>query len=296
MQTLMLGMACIVVLASGLVAQNDSASRSPVEIRANPLDDLKYVWIQPGTFQMGCSDGDNECTPKERPAHMVTLTKGFWIGQTEATVEAYKRFVRATGRKVPPEPSYSSRSKVTLETNPGWREDQQPMVNVNWNEAAAYCSWAGGRLPTEAEWEYAARAGETGARYGPVDEIAWYAENSGRSALDTPAIRAAGGYLRDITPLLATNGNRPHAVGQKAPNRWGLFDVLGNAHEWVQDWWGDYQAGPATDPKGPPTGVKRVDRGSEFGAPPWLVRLSLRGGDDPTHGDAANGFRCVLDH
>lgn len=293
MHRMMLGGAGIVVLSTGLAAQNPTESRTG--IRANPPDGLRYVRIQPGTFQMGCSDGDMECTPMEKPAHTVTLTKTFWIGQTETTVGAYRRFVRAAGLTMPPEPSYSSRSKVTVQTNPGWREDQQPMVNVNWSEAAAYCSWAGGRLPTEAEWEYAARAGEAGARYGPVDEIAWYGENSGRSPLNMPAIRAAGGTLRDITPLLAPNGNRTHSAGQKAPNGWGLFDVLGNAHEWVQDWWGEYHAVATTDPTGPLTGVKRVARGSEFGAPPWLVRLSLRSSDDPTHGDAANGFRCVLD-
>jgi formylglycine-generating enzyme len=278
-------------------APQGTAKQAPVEPKVNAHDGLRYVLILPGTFQMGCSEGDNECTAGEKPAHTVTLTRGFWMAQTEVTVQAYKRFVASTGRAMPPEPTYSSRSTVTFRTNPAWGDDQQPIVNVTWNDAAAYCRWAGGRLPTEAEWEYAARAGEKRARYGNPDDIAWYAENSGRSPLNTVSIRAAGGNIREINPLMAPNGNGTHPVGQKASNRWGLFDMLGNAHEWVADWLGNYQQASSTDPTGPATGERRVIRGSEFGGVPWLLRLSLRSGDNPTHGDAANGFRCALnDH
>jgi formylglycine-generating enzyme required for sulfatase activity len=271
------------------------AQASVGNVRLNPIDGLRYVLIQPGTFLMGCSEGDTECTPRERPVHAVTLTKGFWIGQTEVTVAAYKRFTAATGRAMPPEPAYSARSPVTFRANPAWKDDQQPIVDTSWNDAVAYCTWAGGRLPTEAEWEYASRAGEKGPRYGNPDDIAWYAENSGRVPLNTPAIRATGGTLRDISPLAAPNGNGSHPVGQKTPNRWGLFDVLGNVHEWVQDWEGEYQASPSTDPAGPNSGERRVVRGGEYLSVPWNLRLSLRTADIPTHGDPANGFRCALD-
>ena len=109
-----------------------------------------------GTFMMGCSPGDSECDAGERPAHQVTITKGFWMGQTDVTVAAYKRFAAATGKQMPAEPNYSGRP-----LNPGWSDDAMPIVDVTWYEAQAYCGWAGGRLPTEAEWEYAARAGST---------------------------------------------------------------------------------------------------------------------------------------
>jgi sulfatase modifying factor 1 len=290
----------ILVVVSLVALAGPSRSQSTVEqmsggTRVNTQDQLKYVLIASGTFQMGCSEGDDECVAAEKPAHRVTLTNSFWIGQTEVTVHAHKRFVVSSGQVMPPEPAYSSRSAVTFRNNPGWEDDQQPIVNVAWNDAVAYCAWIGGRLPTEAEWEYAARAGEKSARYGNPDDIAWYAENSGRSPLNTVSIRAAGGNIREITPLLAPNENGSHKVSMKAPNRWGLFDMLGNVHEWVADWNGAYQEAPSTNPSGPATGEKRVIRGSEFGGPPWLLRLSLRSSDIPTHRDGANGFRCVVE-
>jgi formylglycine-generating enzyme len=264
------------------------------DIERNRRDGLRYVLIRPGSFQMGCSDGDHECTPGEKPAHFVTLTRAFRMGITEVTVGAYKRFVASTGASMPPEPEYSSRSQVTFRANPAWRDDEQPIVNVRWHDAVAYCAWAGGRLPTEAEWEYAARAGDKRARYGALDDIAWYSENSGRLRLGTVALRAAGKNIREIMPLMAPNGNGTHAVGQKAANRWGLYDMLGNAHEWVLDWYGPYQPMAMTDPTGPSRGSKRVIRGGEYLTVPWLLRVSLRTSDVPTHGDAANGFRCVI--
>lgn len=225
-------------------------------VRENPKDGLKYVWIPPGTFMMGCSLGDTECVDREKPSHQVTISKGFWIGQTEVTVGAYKRFAAATGRRMPPAPSF----------NNSWANDNMPIVNVTWNDARDYCTWAGGRLPTEAEWEYAARGGSTEARYGPIDEIAWYDKNS---------------------------EGQTHEVAQKRANGFGLFDVLGNVWEWVNDGYDEkgYHHRPSQDPSGATSGVYRVLRGGSWLDLPRLVRVSYRNWYYPASRDGG-GFRC----
>ena len=118
---------------------------------------MEYAWIPPGEFWMGCAPSDSDCNPDERPRHRVRLTKGFWLSRAETTVGAYGRYADSTGRSRPRAPSFTqSRS--------------DPVVNVSWEDAAGYCGWAGGRLPTEAEWEYAARGGVEAAIYPWGDE------------------------------------------------------------------------------------------------------------------------------
>jgi formylglycine-generating enzyme required for sulfatase activity len=226
--------------------------------RENPKDGLKYVWIPPGTFMMGCSPGDNECEYDEKPAHEVTITKGFWIGQTEVTVAAYKRFSNETGHDFPTSPDFNSR----------WRNDNWPIVNVTWDDAKAYCVWSGGRLPTEAEWEYAARAGSTEARYGDIASIAWSDSNS---------------------------GGRTHNVGEKRANGFGLYDMFGNVWEWVSDWYNEnyYESRASQDPSGPPSGTRKVVRGGSFANDPSNGRASSRGAGALDSGDSDGGLRCV---
>jgi formylglycine-generating enzyme required for sulfatase activity len=226
-------------------------------VRANPKDGLKYVWIPPGTFMMGCSPGDSECRDQEKPAHPVTITRGFWIGQTSVTVGAYKRFMGATGRSMPEAPSF----------NMGWANENMPMVNVSWDDGHAYCGWMGGRLPTEAEWEYAARAGSTAPRYGPIDEVAWYYDNSGL---------------------------RAHQVAQKRANGFGLFDMLGNVWQWMNDRYAAdyYRASPGRDPQGPNRGLEHALRGGSWYFRSPLVRVSFRGGGEPGVKNPQAGFRC----
>ena len=218
----------------------------------NDKDGLKYVWIPPGTFTMGCSPGDSECSGNEKPAHRVTISKGFWLGQTEVTEGACKRFAQ------------ESRKDMTAKSG----NDARPIVNVSWDDGTAYCAWAGGRLPTEAEWEYAARAGSTEARYGPIDEVSWYDKNSGGGA---------------------------NAVAQKRANAFGLFDMLGNVWEWVSDWYGEkyYEGSPEHDPAGPSGGEYRVLRGGSWVVNPGVVRLSNRVRYRPGYQDSNIGFRCV---
>jgi serine/threonine-protein kinase len=158
------------------------------ETKVNPADALKYVWIGPGKFSMGCSPSDNECNADESPAHEVTLSKGFWIGETEVTQAAYER---VSGRN----PSENKGPDL-------------PVDSVSWYQANAFCKSAGMRLPAETEWEYAARAGGTGPRYGRPIEIAWLGFNSEK---------------------------KTHPVAQKKQNAYGLYDMLGNVAEWTAD-------------------------------------------------------------
>ena len=228
-------------------AQTDSTAHAKTKV--NPKDGLTYVWIPPGTFQMGCSPGDSECGNSEKPSHLVTITEGFWIGQTPVTQAAYKKVVGS---------------------NPSdFQGDQLPVEAVTWNDAKTYCERIDMRLPTEAEWEYAARGGDASARYGPLDSIAWYGANS---------------------------ENTTHQVARKQANGYGLFDMLGNVWEWVADWYGPYDAASATDPKGPASGQLRVLRGDVWDMDASGVRASVRNKALPgEHLDSwhAVGIRCA---
>jgi formylglycine-generating enzyme required for sulfatase activity len=223
-------------------------------VRVNPRDGMNYVWIPAGTFMMGCSPEDSECMGQEKPAHQVTISKGFWIGQTEVTVKAFRGYVELSGAPLPT----------------GQKSDQHPVVYVDWASAAGYCRWAGGRLPTEAEWEYAARGGSAAARYAPVEEIAW---NSGNS------------------------GGQWHRVGQRRANSFGLFDMLGNVWQWVDDRYDAnyYRNSPAVDPPGPASGSMRVLRGGSWGCALSCVRASSRGGREPGTRYSGIGFRCAAE-
>lgn len=283
------------LLSNGLPLEA-SVAHAPGKVRVNRKDGLKYSWIPNGTFQMGCSTGDDECTADEKPAHQVKISKGFWMGQTEVPVSAYKRFVRAAGKTMPAEPALLGRP-----LNAGWKNEAMPMVNVNWNESQDYCAWAGGRLPTDAEWEYAARGGNPSARYGPPDEIAWYADNSGRQRLDSTQLKIEdkktyGGGRRIMDQRLKENGNGLREVGQKRPNAFGLFDMFGNVWEWVDGWYDpDYNRGsPSPDRPGPASGQLRLVRGASWDDVPAYLRVSYSHKCEPGLRDYTLGFRCVL--
>ena len=215
---------------------------------------LKWVRIPAGDFTMGCSPGDNECGDDEKPAHFVRITKPFEMAVTETTVAQFRKYAKASGTKMPEQET--------------WSTDAHPVVNVTWAESAAFCKWAGGRLPTEAEAEYAARGGSPEVRYGPLGESAWYADNAGSSA---------------------------HPVGLKKANAYGLFDILGNVWEWTADWYSNvtYQSGDSRNPVGPRTGEYRVLRGGSWIYGPRRVRASFRGRDTPTDQNYDVGFRCL---
>jgi formylglycine-generating enzyme required for sulfatase activity len=208
--------------------------------RVNPKDGLTYVWIPAGLFQMGCSPGDNKCDSGDEPAKRVTIAKGFWLGESEVPQAAYEK---VTGKNPSHFGSY-------------FKGANRPVEQVTWDDAGAYCRAIEGRLPREVEWEYAARAGTKGARYGELDRAAWYQQNSGSST---------------------------HPVEQKDPNGWGLYDMLGNVWEWVEDPY------PGTE------GQARTLRGGSWAEPARNVRSSGRIGVWPSFRDDHVGFRCVLE-
>ena len=227
-----------------------AAGPNPGTVRRNPLDKLEYVWIPPGEFQMGCSSGDKACDASEKPQHRVTISNGFWMGQTEVTQSAFGTLMQKA-------PSH-------------FKGPQLPVDQVPFHDAEQYCKAAGGRLPTEAEWEYAARAGSAAPRYGQLDAVAWYKSNS-----------------NDTT----------HPVKKKIPNAWGLYDMLGNVQEWVTDWSLDtyFRTLPpsTTDPQGPPSGKERGERGGSWLGSPYSLRFSYRDKDLPADNKNNVGFRCV---
>jgi formylglycine-generating enzyme required for sulfatase activity/energy-coupling factor transporter ATP-binding protein EcfA2 len=219
----------------------------PAKLRTNAEDGLVYTWIPPGKFKMGCSTGDSQCRENESPTHEVGISKGFWLGQTEVTQAAWRKVMK---------------SHLSL-----FKGDQLPVEGVSWSEAAKYCETVGGRLPTEAEWEYAARGGNNSARYGELDAVAWYGKNS---------------------------GNTTHPVGGKQANQVGLFDMLGNVWEWVWDDYGRYKSDAVVDPLVEITDAQfGVVRGGSWDDVPQDARTSIRIRVVPVHRYKDIGFRCV---
>jgi formylglycine-generating enzyme required for sulfatase activity len=220
--------------------------------KVNPKDGLTYVWIAPGKFMMGCAPGDEDCGDDEKPLHEVTITKGFWMAQMLVTQSAYQKLMSKS-------PSHFHGEKMPL-----------PVETLTYDDALAFCTAAGMRLPTEAEWEYAARAGDATPRYGKIDAIAWYNANSGGTT-------------------------RP--VGKKQPNAWKLYDMLGNLWEWTSDRYGRdyYQHSEKQDPKGAAEGEDHPLRGGCWNSSPDIVRVSQRVSAPPSQHGANVGFRCAGD-
>jgi len=272
------------------------SSDHQVNHAVNPLDGQVYIWIPPGTFQMGCSFDDRACQnmkpfSNENPRHSVTISRGFWMGQTEVTVGAYRKYAKAIGKKSIKELVHAAPERFRDEGFP--QSDDHPVAFVAWEDAVQYCEWAGGRLPTEAEWEYAARSGSKTARYGNLEDIAWYADNSGQLRLNSSELEDR--QLRN--QILRDNRNDTHHVRGKAPNDFGLYDMLGNVTEYCNDWYGGkyYDACVEIDPVGPSTGEYRVIRGGDFSNRPLVVRVSWRSYMLLNHRFKSIGFRCVLD-
>jgi formylglycine-generating enzyme required for sulfatase activity len=230
-------------------AQQEPATAS-TSSKVNPRDGQTYIWLPPGRFVMGCSPNDPACDGDEKPPHSVDLNTGFWLARTEVTRGQYTRLVGGAKSAI---------------------DEDLPVTGISWASAKAYCAAAGGRLPSEAEWEYAARAGTTTRYYGTLPAIAWFADNA---------------------------DGQPQRVAAKMPNAFGLHDMLGNVSEWARDRYYN-----AYDDSADPTIVEEPLAGNASGVArggSWLsdedgVRVSRRLEMLPDAEEPHIGFRCVID-
>jgi formylglycine-generating enzyme required for sulfatase activity len=254
---------------------------------------MRLVRIRPGTFTMGSPGNEEGHAANEGPRRQATITRTYYLGACPVTKGQFAAFVKETGYKTDAEKDgqggwgynaatrkYEGRDPMYSWRYTGWEQtDNHPVVNVTWNDATEFCKWLSkkeGRvyeLPTEAEWEFACRAGTTTAySFGDdpkqLGDYAWYSDNS---------------------------DGRPHAVGGKKPNPWGLYDLHGNVFQWCADWYGDkYESGPVKDPKGPAAGKTRVVRGGSWNGGPNDCRSANRVGDNPGDSTGDTGFRAAL--
>ena len=228
------------------------------QIYVNSLG-MEFVKIPAGSFSMGSDAEDKDAYDSEKPQHTVTITQAFYLGRYEVTQEQWKKVMGTT-------PSKFQGLKNPVE-QVSWNDAQEFIRRLNeMEETAQY------RLPTEAEWEYAARAGtKTRFSLGDDDEqlgrYGWYSSNS---------------------------DNKSQPVGGKRPNPWGLYDMHGNVWEWVQDWFDGYDARPVTDPKGPFIGSYRVLRGGSWSSYAEHCRSGSRYYYAPVNRSHSLGFRLAL--
>jgi formylglycine-generating enzyme required for sulfatase activity len=211
---------------------------------------LILAFIPSGSFRMGSAAGRRD----ERPVHDVTISRSFWMGAYPVTQAQWQAVMGSN-------PSYFKGPDLPVE-NVSWDDCQQFISRVNAKGAGTF------RLPTEAEWEHACRAGSTGETHENLEASAWYWDDSGKTT---------------------------HPVGQKLANAWGLYDMTGNIDEWCQDWYGKsyFADSPSIDPQGPPSGAFRVVRGGSFVHEAYRIRYAYRGGVSPFGRSYNTGFRIV---
>jgi len=219
------------------------------------ISGIECVMVKAGTFVMGSPTSEANRYDDETQ-HQVTLTKDYWVSKYPVTQKQYRE---AMGTN--PSDAYYGIG------------DNYPVNMVSWGEAVAFCNKVGGRLLTEAEWEFAARGGNKSSGYkiysgsNDINQVAWYWENSNSTS---------------------------HPVGTKSPNELGIHDMSGNVWEWVNDWYGSYPSGAVTNPTGPETGSYRVLRGGGWNCGALICRVAIRNGNSPSNRHYILGLRVAF--
>ena len=262
----------LAALVVGAVATATSGGALPSTVAVQVRADLGWVRLPAGTFLMGCVEADTACLDNELPRHEVRFLEPFELMAAEVTIGQYARFVVDTGYPPPPEPDYR-------------QSGRHPVVLASWDDAASFCTWAGARLPTEAEWEFAARGGRAGLVYGWGNEVSRDRANFGADRCCDGATGGADEWVNTAP------------VGSFPPNDLGLYDMAGNVWEWVDGWLDDdyYGSSPAIDPPGATTGFARIARGGSWLNFPAAVRTSVRLPFAQTGQTSNIGARCARD-
>ncbi len=274
--------------SQGSTAPSSSATLFGSDALAVLLSEGNYVKVKPGSFLMGAAPEETDASADERPQHRVTITKEFEIGRTEVTQKQWQ---------------------AVMGSNPSvFKGPDLPVINISWNDVQDFLRILQEaddkhryRMPTEAEWEYACRAGSTGPYAGEESMPVASNARANRTAFKELAARqqerqsAMRERLKESAWFEANSQNRPHAVAMLKPNAWGLHDMHGNVWEWVADWHDRraYGKNPAEDPKGPAEGQSRVQRGGSWQSTADACRAAHRNAALPVERNHLTGFRLV---
>jgi formylglycine-generating enzyme required for sulfatase activity len=271
----------ILLLPAFLFSGCRSSNRETEQLQSSAASDSAaypvikdMVLIPAGSFSMGCDTDADAFSADEKPLHKVFLD-AYYIDRYEVTNAQYRLFILATGRSAPFADRPWAEPYNWKGTNYPAGKGNYPVVLVSWEDAVAYAAWIKKRLPTEAEWEKAARAHLVGKQYPYGNTLEMSCANFNK------------GFFRN---------NEMKPVGSFEPTRIGLYDMAGNVWEWCQDWYDDsyYKNSPAQNPRGPADGLYRVCRGGSWVNNERYLRCSQRGKNTPDSKSHITGFRCAL--